>query len=105
MPPLAKPTLPTITKTSPFNISSTFSSTDKEPPFNTTNSFSTTDEGYTESGSGEENQQETSTADENANVFEGEDYLSEWLQSSDNSVKHYYLKSGVTVITLLLFIL
>ena len=105
MPPLAKPTLPTITQTSPFNVSN-FSSTDKEAPFNTTNYFSTTDEGNAESESDEENQQETSAADENADVFQGEDYLTEWLQSSNNgSIKHFYLESVILVVALILFIL
>jgi hypothetical protein len=105
MPPLAKPTLPTITQMSPFNISN-FSSTDKEAPFNTTNSFSTTEKGYAESESDEENQEETLAADENAYVFQGEDYLTEWLQSSNNSsIKRCYLESGIWVVALILFIL
>jgi hypothetical protein len=115
LPPLAKPTLPTITQASPFNITNSFSASDKEASFNTTGSFSATDEFYakpetanmTDTGStlDEENQQENvETLNENSNVFESEVYLNEWIQSANDGVKPCYLKSGLAVITLMLYI-
>jgi hypothetical protein len=101
MPPLAKPTLPTITQGSPFNITNTVSAKDKETPFNTTSSFSSTVEGYAESQTEKENQQETSA---DANVFQSEHYLAEWIQASNNGVIHFF-ETGLTVITFILFLL
>ena len=115
LPPLAKPTLPTITQASPFNITNSFSASDNDASFNTTGSFSATDEFYPESeianltdvGSilDEENQQENVEApNENTNVFENEKFLNEWIQSANDGVKPCYLKSGLAVATLMLCI-
>jgi hypothetical protein len=116
MPPLARPSLPTITKASPFNITNSFSATDKETPSNITGSFFGTGEGNAESETAnmtdeestidEENQEENSEVqNDSTNVFQSEVYLTEWIQSASNGVKPCYLESGLAATTLMLLIL
>ncbi|KAL3776900.1 hypothetical protein ACHAW5_011022 [Stephanodiscus triporus] len=116
MPPLARPSLPTITKASPFNITNSVSATDKETPSNITSYFFGTDEGNAESETAnmtdedsnidKENQQENSEVqNDSTNVFQSEVYLTEWIQSASNGVKPCYLESGLAVTTLMLLIL
>ena len=53
----------------------------------------------------EENQHENvETPNENTNVFENEKYLNEWIQSTNDGVKPCYLKSGLAVTTLMMYI-